>query len=256
MIEYLAFLAVGFLIAILFYRQSKDRFEILQIDGERLSELPTLYQEKSPIVVRQMTLPRLGTESELRKRPHLLKLAVSPTFTLGHLLQSPDSLAAFTFTKESAEFLAKESGVSVWFQHMLFPKLLPSPYTAPFYTSIVSLWPHHRGLFKTTAFQTVVYPTQGTIHVSLLLSSMIPFLPSPWKERQFSKLTPQDTPLLSQIKFFEIIVRKGTLLLLPPHTLVDIRSSSASASASADTEKEHAWTCIAEIHHPISRIAT
>ena len=58
-------------------------------------------------------------------------------------------------------------------------------------------------------------------------------------------ITTQDTPLLSQISYLDVILRPGTLLLLPPHMIVDISTASQSA-----------WSFIAEIHHPISILAS
>ena len=140
-------------------------------------------------------------------------------------------------------FLAKESGLSVWFEHHLYDSLLPSAYTKWLYSYKTSLWPNHRGLFKTTAFQTIIMPTQGTASVSLMLGKTIPYLPTRWEGRPFHSLTAQDTPLLNQIKFMEIKLRHGNLLILPAHIIVDIRSI------------EKAWCFVAEIHHPISRLA-
>ena len=244
MIEIIIILTVLFFIAVLFYKQANEQFEILQIEASRLSELPTMYADRSPIVISNFQPPVLGTEQELRKRPNILQMAVSREFSLKSLLENP-ALQTFRFNPETAKFLAKESGLQIWFEHHLYKDLLPSSYTTWLYSSRTSLWPHHRGLFKTTAFQTVIMPTQGTARVSLMLGSAIPYLPNKWYNRTFHSLTPQDTPLLNQIKFIEIKLRRGNLLLLPAHLIVDITSEGSPA----------AWSFIGEIHHPISRIA-
>jgi hypothetical protein len=141
---------------------------------------------------------------------------------------------------KGAEVLAKESGLNVWFEHHLYKALLPSPYTSWVYSFKTSLWPNKRGMFKTKAFQTLLMPTQGTAILTLMLPKMTPYLPTKWSGRTFSSLTSQDTPLLSEIKFLEIRLRKGTFVLLPAHLIADIRS------------EEDSWTFIAEIHHPVS----
>jgi hypothetical protein len=87
-------------------------------------------------------------------------------------------------------------------------------------------------------------PTQGTAKVSLMLGSVIPYMPSKWQGRPFHSLSPQDTPLLNQIKYVEVKLRRGNLLALPAHMIVDIASEPATA-----------WTFIAELHHPISLMA-
>ena len=94
MIEFLFFFVVLFFIAALFYRESKTEFEILQLEADRLEELPDLYSEKQPIVLRGLSFPPLGTYSELRKRPQILQMGSTPTLTLDALLHSPD-LATF-----------------------------------------------------------------------------------------------------------------------------------------------------------------
>lgn len=224
MLEYLLFAIVLFFIGVLFYKQANEEFQILQLDADRFSELPTLYAERSPIVMSDFQTPNLGSYEEVSKRPQIMKM----------LGQGPNS----------AKFLAKESGLSVWFEHHLFKKLLPSSYTEWVYSFNTSLWPDHRGLFKTTAFQTVLMPTQGTASVKLLLPKMIPYLPTKWKGRRFSTLSLQDTPLLTQIQFIEIRIRKGNLLLLPAHLIVDIESIESS------------WVFMGEINHPISALAS
>lgn len=248
MIEVFIIIAVLFFIAVMFYKQGNEEFQILQLEGDRLEEpeLPALYGEHNPIVVRGFQTPAIGTEETLRKRPQILQMSVGTGVSLRDLLTSPQRLATFLFTPTTAEFLAKESGLQIWFEHHLYRKLLPSRYTAFAYSFRTQLWPHHRGLTKTTAFQTLVMPTQGTVTLSLLLPKSLPYLPTGWKGRPFSSLTLADTPLLAQIQFLEIKLRKGSFALLPAHVLYDVSTSG----------KEVAWTCIAEIHHPISRLAS
>ena len=52
MIEYLLIIAFLFLVAIFFYKQALEEFDILQIEGDQLDRLPTLITEQSFIVVR------------------------------------------------------------------------------------------------------------------------------------------------------------------------------------------------------------
>jgi len=243
MIEFVFFIAILFFIGILFYKQANEEFQILQLDAERIEELPTLYVDRSPIVVRGFQVPALGNQEALEKRPHILQMAVAPQLSLQALLASK-ALSTFQFSQETATFLAKEAGLNIWFE-TLFKKLLPSPWTSWLYSHQTSLWPHHRGLFKTKAFQTMLMPTQGSTTVSLLLPKMIPYLPTRWEGRAFKGLTQQDTPLLNQIQFIEIKLRKGNFLMLPAHVIVDVSST-----------EDTAWIFQADIHHPISRIAS
>lgn len=244
MIEFIFLLAVLYFIAVLFYRDTKDSFEILQLEADRINELPDLYAEKRPIVIRGMGLPPLGTYAEMKKRPHILQLGVSPTLSLDALLHSP-ALSSFTFSEETTSFLAKESGLPVWSVANLYPKLIP-PFCKQLYTTKESLWPSHRGLWKTKAYYTLCSPTQGTASVKLLLPAMIPFLPVQWQGRNFDSLKKEDTPLLSHLEFVEIKLRPGNALLIPAHVLTNITQHVESP--------EPLFTYLVEIHHPISRL--
>ncbi len=246
-LEIIIVAAVAFFICVLFYKQANEEFQILQIDYERLQELPTLYQDRSPIVVSQFPTPSLGTDQELQKRPQLLRMRITPTESLGMILTNPQRLSTFPFPQATAEWLARESGLQIWFQQSLYEASLPSPYTSWIYSAKTSLWPHHRGLFQTTAFQTILMPTQGEVSVNLLMQKMIPYLPKSWKGRVFSSLSPQDTPLLQQIQYLEVKLRKGNLLFLPAHMIVDVHTTS---------QDEPAWIFQADLHHPISRLNT
>jgi hypothetical protein len=234
MLEIIVFLSVLLFIAVLFYKQANEQFEILQIEATRLSELPTLYQDRSPIVISDYDTPNLGTAADLSKRQSVLQMAIGNQ-RLGQLIQNRSAISIAT-----AEILAKETGLQIWFEHHLAKAIIPS-YTGFMYSFNCSLWPFKRGMFKTKAFQTLLMPTQGTAVVSLMLQKMVPYLPTKWNGREFSSLSLHDTPLLNQIQFIDIKLRKGNLLLLPAHLIVDIKS-------------EDAWTFIAEIHHPISRV--
>jgi hypothetical protein len=79
MLEIFIIVAVVFFIAVLFYKQANEDFEILQITSARMDELPTLYAERYPIVLSDYALPGLGTESELRKRPAILQMKMGGT---------------------------------------------------------------------------------------------------------------------------------------------------------------------------------
>jgi hypothetical protein len=231
-LESIVFLSVLLFIAVLFYKQANEQFEILQIDATRISELPTLYQDKSPIVISDYDTPNLGTAEELFKRKSVLQMKVG-NYSIGQFIQGHMSIQA-------AEVLAKETGLQIWFEHHMAKAITPS-YTGFLYSFNCSLWPYKRGMFKTKAFQNLFMPTQGTAVVTLMLQKMLPYLPTKWNNREFSSLSLHDTPLLNQIQFVDIILRKGSILLLPAHLIVDVKSKDA-------------WVFMAEIHHPISRI--
>lgn len=247
MLEILAIIGLIFFIAVLFYKQANESYEVIQLEADRLQELPTLYSEHAPIVIRGFQVPSLGNQQELGKRQHIMNMAVATNLSLSALLKSSGSLKNFTWKKETATFLSKESGLNTWFEQTLFTPLLPSSYTKFLYSFNTSLWPDHRGLFKTKAFQTVLMPTQGTAIVSIMLPKAEPYLPAKWEGRLFQTLTHADTPLLSQIQYIDVKLKKGNILLLPAHLIISVKTS--------DESEESSWIFSAEVHHWISRVA-
>lgn len=248
MLDILFCIIVILFIGILFYKQANEEIDILQLDAGRIEEVPTLYGERSPIVLKGFPVPSLGSYEEMKKRPTVLGLTIGDTKeTLDTLLHSK-SLQDFTFHPTTMEFLAKESGLHIWFGLHSYKQLLPSSFTQWMYFYKTGLWPSHRGLWQTSAAHTLLVPTQGKAHVSLLLSKMIPYLPIEWKGRRLKTITAADTPLVSHLQYVEIKLKKGNALLLPPHILVDISSDETNVN-------NMLWMFQAEIHHPISSFA-
>ena len=89
MIEIFFILALLFGVFILFYRQAIDQYNILQIEGTQLSDLPKLLSERTPVVVRGVGAPKLFTPETLNGNPRLLTYPVTSQMTLGSYLQNP-----------------------------------------------------------------------------------------------------------------------------------------------------------------------
>lgn len=235
MLEYIFLGVIVVFISILFYKQANEQIEILQLNSERIHDLPTLLQERSPVVVRDYSTPPLGTPAELSKRPALVPLLSSRSM----------------FSESVKASLATQSGLDIWFEHTWLPKLT---------TPLSRLWTRPRsrivplteGLWKTTAPLTFFMPTQGAFRIRILSPSSEPYLPSVWWGKQFDSFTLQDTPLLSQIQYSELRVRHGHLLFLPPHLVLD---STPSDDPKDLEKKEEPWAYIVELHHPISFLA-
>lgn len=230
MLEYLLILVAGLFIAVLFYKQANEQLEILLLEASRQSELPTLLQERSPVIIRGYATPSLGTPAECKKRP-----------SLAPLFQWDPS----TFPLATRKALSQESGLDIWFEHTWIPHLT-TPFTQLFMKPHSRLLIHSEGLQKTTAPYTFIMPTQGEFILTIMLQSQEPFLPKRWKGRIFSTFTAQDTPLLNQVQYTEVVLRKGHILILPAHLFYDISQTKES--------KEEAWAYCVELHHPISQL--
>lgn len=230
MLEYILILVAALFIGVLFYKQANDQLEILLLESARQSELPNLLQERSPVILRGYTTPALGTPAECKKRPSL-----APLFQYDPA----------TFPLQTRKALAQESGLDIWFEHT-WMLTLTTPLTRFYTTTSSKMIIKEEGLQLTTAPLTVFMPTQGECTLTLMIQTQLPFLPKRWKGRQFSQFTAQDSPLLNQIQYTEVVLRKGHILFLPAHLLFDIQQTPES--------KEEAWIYCVELHHPISRI--
>ena len=105
-----------------------------------------------------------------------------------------------------------------------------------------------KGLRKTTAIYTMIYPTSEPLEVTLLTEHQETYLPKVWRGRFPEVLTIQDTPLVGEIKYINIKVRPGNVLIIPTHWFVSIRA------VNREVEKPLLWSWI-EIHNPISSLA-
>lgn len=248
MIEFFFIAALIFGLFVLFYRQAVDEFNILQIEGTQLADLPKLLTERTPVVLREIGQPKLFTPDTLQSNPRLQTFPLDAKTTLGAYLQAPSQSQHLSLPTASTQLLAQESGLQVWAEHTWFSKLLGSSVLEAIYTLHVEAHVGEAGLRKTTAVPTLLYPTSGSLEVTLLTEHQTSFLPKAWRGRFPETLTVQDTPLVGEIKYITIKLRPGNALCIPSHWFVSLRA------APADKEKPVLWAWM-ELHHPLSRMA-
>jgi len=246
MIEIIIFLALLFLVFVFFYKQSSSDFNILQIEASNLSTLSELLEESSPIVIRGLGPPTLLTPETLRTNSRIQTFPVSEGISLSKWLDSPPSQILATQPQEMREQLAEEVGVSMWANHTWFSALTESSWFSFLQTLESQVFLGSMGMQKTTALQTLIYPTSGTFTCSLTLGTATKFLPENWEGRFLADLRPSDSPLLHEIEFLDIILRPGTVLIVPPHWIVSMKSNN-------DTHPIFAYI---ELQNPISKLAT
>lgn len=247
MIEILFILVVALAVFIVFYRQAIEQYNILQIESTQIGDLPKLLSERTPVVVRSIGEPKLFTPETLKQNPRLLSFPLEPTVNLSTYLQSPKP--TIKLSKKSATVLANESGLQVWAEHMWFPKFFSNSWWEMIHSVSSEACLGERGLRKTTAITTMIYPTSGTLEVTLLTEHQEQFLPKVWRGRFPETMTVQDTPLVGEIKYITIKLRPGTVLCLPTHWAVSIRASEESKG------KPLLWAWI-QVDNPISMIAS
>lgn len=245
MLEILFLVVLFFAVLVVFYRQAIEQYNILQIEGSQISELPKLLSERTPLVIREIGAPKLFTPDTLKSNARLQQFPIGNSQTLGQYIEKPK--ATVTLTKKAAAMLAKESGLSVWGEHTWFPKLFSYEALQHIHFFHTEACLGELGLHKTTASTTLLYPTSGALEVTLLTEHQEKCLPPTWRGRFPETFTVQDTPLVGEIKYITIKLRPGHMLCIPTHWFYSIRA--------VDKDKPVLWARFS-LDNPVSYLAS
>jgi hypothetical protein len=239
-LELLLVLGVLGVILLFFYRQAVQEFRILQT--ESLEKAMPLLAERCPIVVLPTPQPQnLWTRADIQQRPTLASTAIN-----GYKLSDAIQYETFPLKPATAAQLATQISLPIWFRQTVYPTFKQFQWWTPILTTRTEVMIGAQGLRQTYGYCTCIYVTDGALAVSLLNESADAYLPTGWKGKRMSKLTRDDAPLLAQIQYVDVIVRPGSMLLVPPHWKVCWETHESEKPALA------VWT---EIHHPVSSIA-
>jgi len=242
-LEAVIIIATIFIIAVFFYKQTNPEYRILQVEKGEFSKLLDLLPELSPIVVRGLTMPNFWTTQDIALNPRLKTIPlVYPGFQ-PFPLSAAHTTVLPTRPSATAQQIALESGIQVWAEHTILPVFAPLWYS-PAISLMSAALIGQQGLQQTTAFLTILMPTQDPIKVSLLHKKQYDYCPKNWQYSLPSTWTKATTPLVGEIQFIDVIVRPGTLLVLPPHWRY---------SYTSDAEKP--MVALLELQHPLSQLA-
>lgn len=229
MIEILFLFVIFFAVLVVFYRQAIEQYNILQIEGSQIDDLPKLLSERTPLVLRDIGAPKLFLPESLKANSRLYQFPIGPQKTLGQYLQKPS--IHDTLSTKASLLLAKESGLSVWAEHTWFPRLFTYPFLQHLHSFSTEAQLGEVGLRKTTGICTLIYPTSGSLEVTLLTEEQERYLPPSWRGRFPERFTLQDTPLVGNIKYITIKLRPGTVLCIPTHWLYSVQIPEKSKPA-------------------------
>jgi hypothetical protein len=143
-----------------------------------------------------------------------------------------------------AAAIAEQCGIGLWAAHTILPPFKSSTTFGTFYSASTGVYIGTRGLHKTVAPVTLIFPTDNHITVSIMHEQSDPYLPADWQGRHIASFTPNDTPLIGHIDYMDIIVRPLNALMLPAHWKYCIKSGDATTAA---------LYSIVEFHHPLSK---
>lgn len=247
MIDILFLIGLVFCIAVLFYKQRRPSLEIVQAENEQLEEkLSELLEEQQPLIVRGITPPKGLTKEALEKIPRLATFSVGGQ-PLDDILKNPIMLTGAkgqpVLSTDRRQLLAEELSLQVWAEHTWLPQFKQTTWlgwaTGCVKTEVLL---GGLGMMRTVANYTCIMPTEGIYTISILSKESERFLPKEWMYKYPGDLSPNDTPLVSELKYIDIIVRPGTMICLPPHIVISSKPNQETFTAAA----------IVEYHEPIS----
>lgn len=259
LLEFGIALCFVFFAAVWFYSQRRDRIEILQLEFANFPEKGTeLAQEKQPIILRGAPVPPIFSQLKGARITRLhtfpLQTTIEPPPTLQAYCVSPGTvLPEFqshgrpVLSNEASLALADELALSTWTRHTLqesfsnftgLPSFLGSTETRVLLGGF--------GMSRLKSVYSCFLVTEGTYTLSLVSKASEEFLPKQWAYRYPDTLTINDTPLVSEIQFIEVILRPGTLACVPAHTICSMKP--------ATTQEFHSAICI-DVDTPISNLS-
>jgi hypothetical protein len=235
-----------------FYMHRRSELEILQLENDQIQEqLPELLEELQPVVIRGVTPPRGLTLESLEKIPRLANFSVGGQ-PLSDILKTPAMLlsaeGAPTLSQERREELAKELSLNLWADRTWLPLLSQTTWTGPVIDAMrTEVVLGGLGMIRLTAKYTCIMPTEGKYTLSILSKDSESILPANWRYKYPSALTVNDTPLVADLKYIDVVLRPGTTVCFPPHCIISIEPVKDSSSFFS--------AAIVEYHEPVTLIS-
>lgn len=256
-IEIFITLCLLFFISVWFYMVRRDSIELLQVEySNSLATLHDLLKESQPIILRGCPFPPILGSHALAEIPRLNSFPLQGTYTLETYRTNPsvvcpaEQAAGIPILEEIVgRTLAKELSIDTWIHYTYTEFMIElSGYFSllkSFKTRVVL---GSYGMVRPTALYTCILISEGTYIVSLVNKRSESFLPKDWYSRYPSSLTLNDTPLVGEIQFIDVILRPGTMIVIPAHCIY---------SLSLDTQASGKFgsAVILELDSPISNLA-
>jgi len=224
--------------------------EILQAEESQIEQqLSDLLEEQQPLIVRGISPPKGLTKESLSKIPRLAQFSVGGQ-SLDAILQNPSMLSSANggpvLSQDRRELLANELSIKIWADHTWLPRFSSTTWFGWLVGCMrTEVLLGGMGMIKTTAKYTCIMPTEGTYTISIVSRESESFLPTKWMYRYPGTLSPNDTPLVSDLKYMDIVLRPGTMICLPPHFIISMQPKTDEFAAAA----------IVEYHEPITLLA-
>jgi len=237
MIEWIVILLIIFCIVVWYYTQSTNKYSLSQIkESQTAASLTTLWEEKNPIIVSDVKSRNIWASESLKQTRFWPAQPVWQQYESNpRAIQPIERSLQITWAEIlglkqiNAELLIK------WFD--VSPIVFSTKTEA-------HIGPE--GIRQSYGWATSVQCTEGEIRCILMHSGQKSRLPPGWLNLRWSEATVAHHPLWTQIQNIEVILRPGTVLLVPAHWLIAIEPLD---------EAKPIWWTRTDLHHPISKFA-
>ena len=237
MIEWIVIFLIIFCIFVWYYTQSVSEYSLSQIKESQIStQLLSVWEEKKPVVVSEVKSRNIWVADGLRQtrfwgaQPIWESYESDPT-----KLVVQNKAQQITWSEILGISQIEKDKVLRWFNF--------SPWL--FYTKTEA----HigaEGLRQTYGVATTFASTDGEARCILLHNAQKARLPPGWKGLRWKDATVVHHPLWTQVQFIEIILRPGTVLIVPPHWVVAIEPLDINKPI---------WWVRTDVHHLVSEWA-
>ncbi len=228
--QIVSLVCIVFFVSVLFYKQRRDTVEILQSEYTSHDSLKELVSERQPIIIRNTPTPQSLTMEQISKMQRLHDILLREGLTLRQYFMEPgvvEDNGNPLISSATAALLSRELALSLWVSHTIQESIQDmDSFFGMFYTRSVQCSFGGIGMRRSTAVMTFFLPVEGTYMISLVNPKSESFLPRVWKNRYPRTLTINDSPLVGELKYIDIILRPGTMICLPTHTIFSIEPDS------------------------------
>jgi len=251
MLELIIIGAICFLILQFFHNQAVYECKINQIGWKEKEKLENLLAERVPLVVKGLAPVAFWTQQDCMMRTGYEKVPVFKDRGLSEWLATTDAHTVCPWTVEHAKMLGDMCGLRIWSERQLDGLIYGSVpgishLAAVWYRPEVSCWAGSRSLWLAHSRWTCLFVTEGAIQVSIMPKTCAKALPVNWRKKAVhpGALTVYDTPFVAELKFMDIIVRPGHLLIMPNHWFLSWTALPGSEICP--------MVCCIEYHTPMS----
>jgi hypothetical protein len=237
LLQFLFFICICFFIAVCFYKQHRATIELLQVEFTNQDSLKDLAQERQPIIIRGVPIPNSITLDKLSKMSRLDPFPLAEGQTLLNYREAPDKvLPDYQYngfpiiTSDKSVLLAKELALDTWVNHSIQEPIndIVGIFSI-FHRQTVKVLLGGKGMDRALGIYTILMPVEGKYTLSLVNKKSESFLPAQWKNRYPRTLTINDSPLVGEIQYIDVILRPGTLICIPSHCIYSLEPDSTAS---------------------------